>query len=339
MSARPPSAPLHSGWFVAGLLWALVAYGQPPITPAFAESTATPAAARPAARATVRYAMQPPHIAAASAILIDRVTGEVLFELKPDEQRVPASTTKIMTALLALENSDPATPVVVSPLATQTGGSRLHISAGEEIPMADMIEAMMIRSGNDAAAAIAETIGGDQAHFIEMMNIRAAELGMTNTRFQNPHGMPMTGGGNLSTARDLAKLAQAALDSPRFCSIVQKSKVVYPSFGIRSAVEFTNTNRLLEEFPLTTGIKTGYTDLARHCLVASARFRDREVIGVILGAEKATIRPDMVRLFDYGLNVLADDYWIYRKFSLEPQVYPFEAPPAPVMASASTVIQ
>jgi len=339
MSARPPSAPLHSGWFVAGLLWALVAYGQPPITPAFAESTATPAAARPAARATVRYAMQPPHISAASAILIDRVTGEVLFELKPDEQRVPASTTKIMTALLALENSDPATPVVVSPLATQTGGSRLHISAGEEIPMADMIEAMMIRSGNDAAAAIAETIGGDQAHFIEMMNIRAAELGMTNTRFQNPHGMPMAGGGNLSTARDLAKLAQVALDSPRFCSIVQKSRVVYPTFGLRSAVEFTNTNRLLEEFPLTTGIKTGYTDLARHCLVASARFRDQEVIGVILGAEKATIRPDMVRLFDYGLNVLADDYWIYRKFSLEPQVYPFEAPPAPVMASASTVIQ
>lgn len=329
MTARTPqttSVP-QSGWFVAALLWAMLAYGQPSTKAAFADPQVPETYARSAGQ-TAPYAMPEPEIAAASAILVDRETGEVLFALNAEEQRAPASTTKIMTALLALEHARPETPVLVSEAATMTGGSRLHLSAGEQIAMGDMVEAMMIKSGNDAAEAIAENIGGDVPHFLEMMNIRAAELGMTATTFQNPHGMPMTGGGNLSTARDLAILAMAALEQPRFCAIVQKTKVVYPTFGIRQDVEFVSTNKLLDEFPLTTGIKTGYTDLARHCLVASARFRDREVIGVILGAEKATIRPDMVKLFDYGLNRLADDYWVYRKFSLEPQVYPFDAPVA-----------
>jgi len=340
MTARTPqntaSVP-HSGWFVGALLWAMVAYGQPSTNPAFADPQVPATYARPAGQ-TAPYALAEPEIAAASAILVDRATGEVLFALNAEEQRTPASTTKIMTALLALENSRPETPVLVSEGATLTGGSRLHLSAGEQIAMGDMVEAMMIKSGNDAAEAIAENIGGDVPHFLEMMNIRAAELGMTATKFENPHGMPMTGGGNLSTARDLAILAMAALEQPRFCAIVQKTKVVYPSFGIRSDVEFVSTNKLLDEFPLTTGIKTGYTDLARHCLVASARFRDREVIGVILGAEKSAIRGDMVKLFDYGLNRLADDYWVYRKFSLEPQVYPFDAPTAPTALATAPAL-
>lgn len=326
----------HSGWFLGGLIWAALAYGQPQTTPVQANPLS--ASSAPVASAPVRaLPLKPPVIEAASAILVDRETGEILFELNPDTERVPASTTKILTCLLALERGQPTDMVKVSVEATNTGGSRLHLSADEEIPLYELIEATMIRSGNDGAHALAEHVSGSLPAFLELMNITCAELGMHKSRFENPHGMPMKGGGNISTARDLAILARHAINNQSFRSIVQRTKVVYPQFGIRKDVEYTTTNRLLEEFPLTTGIKTGYTDLARHCLVASAQFRDREVIGVILGAEKGTIRRDMVRLFDYGLNQLAGDYWIYRKFSLEPQLYAFEEEPLTADALAAAM--
>ncbi|HYE78233.1 MAG TPA: serine hydrolase, partial [bacterium] len=189
---------------------ALAGFDQPPRSQAHADPIA-PEVQVPAAYARqqaevakpVLHPLPVPVIEAASAIVIDAATGEVLFEQNADELRAPASTTKIMTALLALEKGQPTSTVMVSQQATQAGGSLLHVSAGEILPIRDLIEATMVKSGNDGAAALAEAIGGTEQLFIHLMNTKAAELGMANTWFQNPHGMPIANGGNISTARDL----------------------------------------------------------------------------------------------------------------------------------------
>ncbi|MEO7994563.1 MAG: D-alanyl-D-alanine carboxypeptidase family protein, partial [bacterium] len=332
--------PANGLWFVAGLLLLLAGYGQPPMLAADAQTVVVPSNyARPApAEAQLVPRLPQPIVSAGSAILIDAATGDVIFEQNADEIRPPASTTKVLTAIIALELGDPNAVVAVTEDATLTGGSRLHISTGEQIPFRELVEATMVKSGNDGAAALADYISGNQAQFVELMNMRAMELGMKNSSFQNPHGMPMEGGGNMSTARDLAILARHAMQNAEFRRVVSTGAVLYPVFGIRTDVELQNTNHLLDEFPLCTGIKTGYTNAAKHCLVASARFRDRELIGVILGAdEKVAIRRDMVGLFDYGFNAMAGDYWVYRKFALDSCAYPFDPAPAPVPVVAPVV--
>ena len=244
----------------------------------------------------------PPQLESAAYILIDALTGRSLAEAAADEPRRPASLAKMMTAYLAFEAIDSGqlaldAPVVVSARAAGVGGHTMRLRPGEEFTARQLLLAMIHRSGNDAAAALAERISGRGEFFVAAMNRKAAELGMDNTVFKNPSGLPATGAA--STARDLALLAARTIaDFPD----------LYRLYGI-SDFEFAgqfrrSRNRLLGELDGADGLKTGHTFAAGHCLAASAMRRDREgmrLIAVVLGAPSESRRDaDARALFAYG---------------------------------------
>ncbi len=255
----------------------------------------------------------PPVLDAPSYLLMDPDTGEVIYGRNIHQVRAPASTTKMMTALLAIEKGDPADSVNVSWNADAERGCSLGIMQGETIPLDDLTYAMLVKSGNDAAIAIAEHIGGSVNGFSDMMNTRAEELGMVDTHFINPNGMPdRPNHRHNSSAFDLALLAREAMKHPEFRSYVSSSEVTFELFGDREDIEFESTNKLLETFPLCTGIKTGYTDRAGFCLVGSAEYRDKVLIAVVLGCERNRQWPQAVELFDYGFTLYDPDYKAFR---------------------------
>ena len=252
---------------------------------------------------------QPPTLDAPSFILMDPETGEVLYGKNINDIRAPASTTKIMTALLAIEMGDPTDLVKVSQTADEEHGASLGIVEGEEIPLDDMTYATLVKSGNDGAVAIAEHIGGSVANFADIMNRRASELGMKDSFFVNPNGMPDEPlDRHNSSAFDLAILAREAMKHPEFQNYVSSPEVHFDRFGDREDVTFESTNKLLKEFPLCNGIKTGYTDRAGFCLVASATYRDKTLIAVVLGCERDCQWVQARELFDYGFMLYDPDY-------------------------------
>lgn len=255
----------------------------------------------------------PPLLDSPSYLLMDPDTGEIIYGRNIHEIRPPASTTKIMTALLAIELGNPDDLVTISWNADSEGGSSLGIKEGEEIPLADLTYAMLVRSGNDSAIAVAEHIGGSVSGFSGLMNQRAEELSMRDTFFNNPNGMPDSL--HLSTAFDLALLARQALTHPEIRDWVAAREVHFDIFGDREDVTFESTNHLLEQFPLCNGIKTGYTNAAGFCLVASATYRDKTLIAVLLGCERNTQWPQAVELFDYGFSLYDPDYEAFRALS------------------------
>ncbi|HEX9745244.1 MAG TPA: D-alanyl-D-alanine carboxypeptidase family protein [bacterium] len=246
-----------------------------------------------------------------SYVLMDPDTGRVIYGRHIETTRAPASTTKIMTALLAVENADLDSIVTVTSRATWESGSRLGLEAGEQVPLGDLCYAMMVRSGNDAAVAVGEYIDGNVDKFIERMNRRAAELGMNDTHFSNPNGLPDDT--HVSTAFDLALLAREAMKHDEIRQWVKATKVDFPVFGNRTDVKFESTNHLLEQFPLANGIKTGYTNAAGFCLVSSATYRDKTLIAVVLGCERDRQWPQTIDLFDYGFSLYDSDYASYRE--------------------------
>ncbi len=253
----------------------------------------------------------PPSLECPSYLLMDPDTGEVLYGCNIHSVRAPASTTKMMTALLALEMGDPDDLVTVGRRAIQEGGARLRVSEGEQIPLADLAYAMMVKSGNDGAVAIAEHIGGSVEGFAAMMNRRAEELGMEDTHFENPNGMPDDD--HLSTAFDLALLAREVMTHPEFREWVSSREVHFDWFGEREDVTFESTNHLLETFPLANGVKTGYTNAAGFCLVASATYRGKTLIAIVLGCERNRQWPQAIDLFDYGFSLYDPDYRAFRE--------------------------
>lgn len=213
-------------------------------------------------------------------LLMDPQTGRVLVEKNSDEKRAMASTTKIMTAILALENGNLNSIVKVSPKAASVGGSSFWLKAGDEIPLEDMLYGLLLPSGNDAAVAIAENIAETVENFVALMNYKALDIGAYNTQFKNPHGLDEPG--HYTTARDLAKIAQYAWSNSKFREIVQtKEKNIQRENFTRNVY---NTNRLLWSFEGANGIKTGYTGKAGRCLVAAAKQHDLQLISVVLGA-------------------------------------------------------
>ena len=253
---------------------------------------AAPAAAAPA----------PPEISAASYILIDALTGRTLAEAAADERRRPASLAKMMTAYLAFEAIASGklaldAPVVVSAAAAGSGGHTMRLRPGEELAARDLLLAMIHRSGNDAAAAIAERVSGSSRLFVAAMNRKAAALGMDSTVFANPSGLPAPGAE--STARDLALLAARTIsDFPDLYRLYGIPDFEFGGQFLRSR------NPLLGRLAGADGIKTGHTYAAGHCLAASAMRADREgmrLIAVVLGAPTASQRDqDARRLIDYG---------------------------------------
>lgn len=229
-------------------------------------------------------------------LLMDAVTGRILIE-KNSQMRLPmASTTKIMTAIVALEKGDLSSKVTVSRMAASIGGSSFHLIVGETMSLENLLYGLLLPSGNDAAIAIAEHIGGDVETFVEMMNQKAREIGAENTSFKNPHGLDEPG--HYTTARDLALITRYALNIPKFKEIVSTKDIVinegkYPR-------HIYNTNRLLRISDNIDGVKTGYTGKAGKCLVATAQKNGFRLISIVLGAQDHF--STSLRLINYGFD-------------------------------------
>lgn len=235
-------------------------------------------------------------VSARSAILIEADTGKVLYAQNAHEQLPMASTTKIMTALVALENGDISDMVTVDASAYGMEGSSIYLDLEEEISLNDLLYGLMLSSGNDAAVAIAVHIGGGIGAFADMMNKKALELGAYNTNFVTPNGLHDDQ--HYTTAYDLARIAAAAMKNPSFREIV--STEYYRAETGERARTFKNKNRILWEYPGGTGVKTGYTKAAGRCLVFSAEQEGMGLIGVVLNC------PDMFedaeKILDYGFE-------------------------------------
>ncbi len=244
-------------------------------------------------------------LSAQSAILIEPESGKVLFEKNADERRYPASVTKVMTLLLVFEALDSGKlnlndTVTASEYASSMGGSQIFLSPGETMRAEDMIKSVIIASANDAATALAEHIAGSEDAFVSLMNKRASELGMVNTRFENVSGLDDTVNDHKTTARDISIMSREL--------IIKHPKVLeYSGIWMDSirdgAFGLTNTNRLIRFYSGATGLKTGSTAKAGFCISASAERNGMKLIAVIMGAPNRDARnADAKALFDFGFS-------------------------------------
>lgn len=245
-------------------------------------------------------------------ILIETKTSRILFEQDADKRWPPASITKIMTAIVALENGDFSKEVEFTNNAVSQIPTNLDVDKGVKVPLYKLIEAMLVRSGNDSSVAIAEHIGGTEREFVRMMNDKARELGMNDTNFENPSGLPNAN--QYSTARDLAILVTYAMNREDVRQIVSQKECQFITSDGKDYRTLYSTNRLLGNHPLVNGVKTGYTNLSRFCLAASASFRNYDLIAIVLGAEREEIWNEAARLLDYGFEMQDPLYPLYRKF-------------------------
>lgn len=218
---------------------------------------------------------------ARAACVLEMTTGRVLFEHDMHRRLPMASTTKVMTALLAIERGDLSAPVTCSKNAFGVPGTSIYLAEGETLTLEEMLLGLMLSSGNDAAVAIAEHIGGSVAGFAGMMNERAAEIGAVNTHFANPHGLPDDT--HFTCAYDLALIAREAMANDTFRRIVSTQRATIPWEGRSYGRQLHNKNRLLSDYPGATGVKTGFTSRAGRCLVFGAQRGGMELVGVVLG--------------------------------------------------------
>lgn len=246
----------------------------------------------------------PPDITGEAAYLIDVQSGQTLYSKNGDKLMHPASTTKILTGLLAIEHGNLDEIVTASETMLNYKvcyGTRIYLEPGEQLTLRDMLYALLLNSANDAAIAIAEHIGqGDMANFTYLMNQKVRELGLKNSTFKNPSGL--TEEGHLTTAHDLARIAQAAYANSTFREFIITKSQVIPRDKENVPIEMFNENKLLWRDPTITGMKTGYTSAAGNCLVASASRDGRDLIGVILKSPGKAMYSDMQALLDYGFE-------------------------------------
>ena len=242
-----------------------------------------------------------PSIAAKSYILMDAQSGDIIIEENADERLPPASLTKMMTAYIVeyeLErgNINADDDVLVSVKAWKTGGSKMFIKEGTRVPLQDLLRGIIIQSGNDASIAVAEHIAGSEDAFSDIMNQHAGLLGMTNTNFRNATGLPMTD--HYSSAHDLALLAKAIIyDFPEQYPIYAEKYFKYNN------IRQPNRNRLLWRDKSVDGLKTGHTEAAGYCLVASAVRDDMRLIAVVMGTKSEEARArETQKLLSYGFR-------------------------------------
>lgn len=231
---------------------------------------------------------------ARAACILDMTTGRVLFEKNMHERLPMASTTKVMTALLALENGRLEDSVTCSRNAFGVSGTSIYLAEGETLTLEEMLLGLMLSSGNDAAVAIAEHIGGSVDGFAQMMNARAKEIGAMNTSFVNPHGLPADG--HYTTAHNLALIAREAMGNDTFRRIVSTRQASIPWAGRTYNRILKNKNTLLSSYAGATGVKTGYTSKAGRCLVFGAQREGMEIVGVVLSC--ANWFEEAARLMD-----------------------------------------
>jgi D-alanyl-D-alanine carboxypeptidase (penicillin-binding protein 5/6) len=273
--------------FYVPFVWLSFAFG-----PAVADASAPSA---PAA------AVPPPAIAAKAYVLVDVLSGQTLVAQNADDPREPASLTKLMTAYLAFgalrdKQLLPSQMVTVSEKAWRTEGSRMFIEPRKAVSVDELLHGEIVQSGNDAAVALAEAVAGSEPAFVERMNREAARLGMKNTHFVNATGLSAPQ--QVSTAADLARVAAAVIrDFPEY----------YPLYSIKeyryNNITQSNRNRLLWSDPYVDGMKTGFTDAAGYCLVASAKRGPRRLLSVVLGAgSDASRASESQKLLNYGFQ-------------------------------------
>ena len=237
-----------------------------------------------------------PEISAEYACVMETKTGNVIYEYNGYEKHAMASTTKIMTAIVALDRSNPEDVVNISRNADLTEGSSAYIKAGEKIKMIDLLYGLMLNSGNDAAVAVAEHIAGTERDFAKIMTNKAKELGAYNTSFENASGLDSDN--HYTTAADLAKITSYALNNKTFREIVSStSKTAEYSGG---TLYFHNHNKMLKSYPGCTGVKTGFTKKTGRCLVTSAEKDGVELVCVTLRATDDW--NDHRKLLDYGFE-------------------------------------
>lgn len=230
------------------------------------------------------------------AVAYDRKSGEVIWGKDENKRTAMASTTKIMTAIVTLENCDLNQIVTISKKSAGTGGSRLGLKTDDKITMNDLLYGLMLKSGNDAAVAIAETVGGSVEGFAELMNAKAKELKLENTHYVTPHGLDDPE--HYTTAVELAKLADYALQNKIFAKIVNTKNYTVTINGYPKAI--SNTNELLGYLEGVNGVKTGFTNNAGRCLVTSINRNGFEIITVILQADTKKFRTsDSIKLIEY----------------------------------------
>ena len=241
---------------------------------------------------------QTPEVSAKAAILMDAESGTVIFDKSAHNSRQPASTTKIMTALLALEKIPPGTMLTAPQDIEKIGESSLHLKPGETLTREDALFALMLRSANDMAHTIAVHIAGSDYTFSRMMNERALALGCKNTTFRNPHGLPNEN--HKTSAYDLALIAREAMKNDFFRKIVATQKWFVMRSDNQKDLLVENTNKLLWEDAAMEGVKTGYTRAAGRCFVGSRNENGVRLISVVLGS--SNWGKDTRALFDWGFT-------------------------------------
>lgn len=270
----------------------------------------TPSAPQPSASSPLAQPPAPPPLTAKSWLLLDYNSDHVIASQEPDERIEPASLTKLMTVYIAFDALKHKRitldqNVQVSTKAWKTGGSRMFIEPNKPVTVEQLIHGIIVQSGNDAAVALAETVAGSTDVFAQMMNREAKRLGMTHTHFVNPDGLPNPQ--HYTTARDLSTLTAALIrDFPEY----------YPYFAVKkftyNNITQPNRNRLLWLDPTVDGLKTGHTEEAGYCLIASAKRGDRRLISVVLGTPSDSARvSDSQKLLNYGFQFY-DDARLYQ---------------------------
>lgn len=250
-----------------------------------------------------------------AALLINMSTGEVYYEHNPDKAIQPASITKLLTLYLIREalaqgKLSPTTPIPVSAKAVKTGGSRMRLKRNENVPLNELIKGISVVSANNACVAVAEYFGkGDASKFVAQMNAKAKKIGMANSKFKNPNGLPASG--QLSTARDIAKLSMAYLRSfPEALKVHSMTSHTYHGSTHR------NANSLLRTYKGVDGLKTGFVCEAGYNITATAKRGDTRLLAVVLGAQNSAVRQkETARLLDFGFRRAAKDEKVAEKSS------------------------
>jgi len=235
---------------------------------------------------------------AKSVMVIDAQTGRSMYEKNADELRAAASTQKLLTALIIAERGYLDQPVTVQYVDTLAEPVKLNIKPGETYPRIDLLRALLVKSPNDVARCLARDYAGSVEAFADVMNRRAQQLGAVHSHFVNPNGLPVPG--QYSTARDLSLIARAAYANPTIRSIVCMPQYVF-RFANGRTRELENTNKVLKRLSYCNGMKTGYTEAAGHCLIASGTRPGRDVIAVVLGDSKSGVWRDASALLSWAL--------------------------------------
>jgi D-alanyl-D-alanine carboxypeptidase (penicillin-binding protein 5/6) len=259
------------------------------------------------------------YLNAQAALLINMSTGDVYYEHNPDKTIAPASITKLLTLYIIREalaqgRLSQATPIPVSAEAVKTGGSRMRLKRNEKVPLGELIKGISVVSANNACVAVAEYFGkGDPSKFVAQMNEKARKIGMVNSRFKNPNGLPASG--QLSTARDIAKLSVAYLRTfPESLKVHSMTSHTYHGATHR------NANTLLRTYKGVDGLKTGFVCDAGYNITATAKRGKTRLVAVVLGAQNSAVRQrETARLLDYGFRRAADEEKLANKTSAPPK--------------------